>query len=268
MTDVGLALGFQPGNTRQPTMMPSGPQASPTYGRPLIGIVGGMGPLASAELLNTVYRVEPQFPEQLAPRILLWSDPAIADRTAAIEKDDLGALRSALEYSITQLLNAGVSTVVLACMTAHKALELLPEELVSPCVSLVDVVFDELSTRSESHLLLCTRGTRISGLFTEDLRWASIADRIVFPDDADQDRLHQVIYELKLNGDRRRATDFVRRLLARYGLSTFVAACTELHLVTRAIAECGPAAALPSIDPLDIVADRIRDGSLRPRPGR
>ncbi len=49
-----------------------------------LGILGGMGALASAELLYTVYRLNTTEPEQGSPVCLLYSDPSIPDRTGAI----------------------------------------------------------------------------------------------------------------------------------------------------------------------------------------
>ncbi|MFD8087290.1 hypothetical protein ACFV4F_37005, partial [Kitasatospora sp. NPDC059722] len=63
--------------------LPAGAPArtgEPGARKPLIGVIGGMGPLASTELLNTVYGLEPPEHEQLAARILLWSDPAVGGR--------------------------------------------------------------------------------------------------------------------------------------------------------------------------------------------
>ena len=46
----------------------------------LLGVLGGMGPLASAELVHTIYRLNVAEPEQGSPALLLRSDPSIPDR--------------------------------------------------------------------------------------------------------------------------------------------------------------------------------------------
>ncbi|WP_328584775.1 aspartate/glutamate racemase family protein [Streptomyces sp. NBC_00370] len=243
-----------------PRNEPHDPEAG--AGLPLIGVVGGMGPLASAELLSTIYRLDPPAVEQRAPRILLWSDPAVDDRTAAISAGRLRAVADSLERSVGQLLAAGAYRVVVACVTAHHAVRLLPPPMKSRCVSLVDLVFDELALRPERHLLLCTDGSRSSGVFTGHERWAELSGRVVLPDEADQARLHRRLYQLKRDADAGSAVRFVERVLPRYGVSSFIAGCTELHLVTRAIEAAGRSAVLPSIDPMALVARQIRDGVL------
>ncbi|MFI8455298.1 aspartate/glutamate racemase family protein [Kitasatospora sp. NPDC085464] len=252
----------QPGAGRP---MPAGAPAAtaePGTRRPLIGVIGGMGPLASTELLNTVYGLEPPEHEQLAARILLWSDPAVADRTTAIRSGTVDLVRTALEDSVDRLLTAGADRVVVACITAHPAIRLLPERLRSRCVSLVDLVFEQLAQRPGRHLVLCTRGSVLAGVFTDHERWPEFAHRLVLPDEEDQEQLHEHIYRLKRNADRLPTIDFVRALLPAYGAAAFVAGCTELHLVTRAIEDRGLTRQLPSIDPMTVIAQRIRDGAL------
>ena len=46
-----------------------------------LGILGGMGPLTSAEFLKTIYEVNISGPEQDAPACVLYSDPSVPDRT-------------------------------------------------------------------------------------------------------------------------------------------------------------------------------------------
>lgn len=49
-----------------------------------LGILGGMGPLASAEFLRTLYELNITYPEQNSLSCILLSDPTIPDRTQAI----------------------------------------------------------------------------------------------------------------------------------------------------------------------------------------
>jgi len=225
-------------------------------------VVGGMGPMASAELVGTIYGLEPPSDERTAPRVLLCSDPAVPDRTEAIAEGAEDRLLDRLAVSAGLLAGAGADRIVVACVTAHHVLDRLPPDLARRCVSLVDLVVDELSRAAEPYLLLCTSGTARAGIFTRHPRWPEVADRVVLPDEADQQAVHQHIYRLKRGGGRGEAIDFVRAALARYRVRGFVAGCTEFHLVTKEIAVAGRNAELPSIDPMAIAARRIKEGTL------
>ena len=54
-------------------------------GKQVLGVLGGMGGLASAEFVKTVYEIsgEGVEQEQAGPVVLMYSDPAFPDRTAA-----------------------------------------------------------------------------------------------------------------------------------------------------------------------------------------
>ncbi|MFF3006487.1 aspartate/glutamate racemase family protein [Kitasatospora sp. NPDC057940] len=238
----------------------AGPGTRPRH--PLVGVVGGMGPLASVELLRTVYRACRLHPEQDTPRVLLWSDPAVVDRTEAIGSGELDELRRAVESSLRGLLAAGAERVVIACITAHHVLGDLPADLAARCVSLVDVVHEELAAAGEPHLLLCSSGTARAGILTSGAAGARAARQLVALRPPDQEALHREIHRLKRGEDPARTIDFLRETLPRYGVRSFVAACTELHLVTRAIEDAGLSEALPSLDPLTVVAHRIMNGEL------
>ncbi|MFF7404635.1 aspartate/glutamate racemase family protein [Streptomyces murinus] len=227
---------------------------------PLVGVVGGMGPLASTELLRSVYLPADGRPEQQAPRVLLWSDPAVVDRTEAIGAGRLEALYRAVEKAVEGLVGAGAERIVVACVTAHRVLGDLPPALLRRCVSLVDVVHQELARDGRPHLLLCTKGTARAGILTTGDPAATRHLVALRPDD--QEALHREVYRLKSGADPLATVDFLRTVLPRYGVRRFVAACTELHLVTRAVEAAGLSAEFPAIDPLAVVAGRIKNGEL------
>src|SRR5437016_4735216 len=131
--------------------------------QPLWGILGGMGPLASAEFLSTIYRASlyyklklgPQAMEQEQdmPRVVLVSDPTIPDRTKAINEQHSNAKQyqqviNALTRKLDELLNLGVDDMAIACVTAHHFLDKLPESLGSRITSLLDIAYEKLDSVS------------------------------------------------------------------------------------------------------------------------
>ncbi|MFF5175388.1 aspartate/glutamate racemase family protein [Micromonospora sp. NPDC000089] len=221
---------------------------------PIVGVLGGMGPLASAEFVRSIYA--PPLPvEQDCPRVLLWSDPAVTDRTTAIAQQEVDELTKSVAHAVEQLLSVGAQRVVVACVTAHVAVRRLAPELAERCISPVDVIFEELALRRRPHLLLCTLGSIRAGIFTSHHRWPELGRHLVLPEPADAQRVHDLAYEIKRGGTVPAAGEFVREALTRYGVTDFVAGCTEFHLVTRATD-------LPNLDPLTTMAARIREGKL------
>src|SRR5215210_6912814 len=105
-----------------------------------LGIIGGMGPLASAEFVGTLYRLNLLETEQETPSCILLSDPTFPDRTEAILAGSVDVLAERLEQTLRALLDQGVDRIVIACVTIHHVLPLVPEPLRLKVISLLDLM--------------------------------------------------------------------------------------------------------------------------------
>jgi aspartate racemase len=226
--------------------------------RPIWGVIGGMGPLASAEFVRTIYAVRPSTREQDAPVVLLLSDPTVPDRTDALTNGGDSLLRACLSTSIGTLLSMGSTRIVICCVTAHQLLSEIEAPLRCKVMSLIDVLLSAARADTSRHLLLCSNGSRAARLFEQHPLWPEVADRMVLPSAGDQHAIHAMIYRLKAGSPAARELPRVAALLERYGVSSFAAGCTELHLVRRCLSQDdGMPSPVTCIDPLQLVAETI-----------
>jgi aspartate racemase len=209
-----------------------------------------MGPLASAEFVYTIYRLNMVEPEQQSPALLLRSDPSIPDRTAAILAGDTRELTAWITAALESLVASGADRIVIACVTAHHVLPEVPEPLRARVISLLDLVVDEILAASGPYLLLATLGTRRARIFEHHPRWEEVARRVCFLDDEDQHRLHEALYRFKQNEPVEPLIPWLESLPGKYGVEGLIFGCTELHLVQRALAHRGGQEELRIIDPL------------------
>jgi aspartate racemase len=224
----------------------------------ILGVVGGMGPVASAEFLKTIYEYSHSDVEQLSPFVIVLSDPSFPDRTdelLAASEVLLGKLAAAL----TTLRQAGANQIVICCMTIHHLLPRLPEQLQSLVISLPDVIFNTLNETGGKHLMICSSGTRQLKLFERHSAWDEAKDLIVWPDQSEQQKIHyEVIYQIKKNRDPHEFLPFLESLLMKHKVESFIAACSEVHLLAKCFT--GPKAgrsAYKVIDPLAIIAEAM-----------
>jgi aspartate racemase len=232
----------------------------------ILGIVGGMGPLASAEFVKTIYEDNLCGREQDAPHVLLSSDPTFPDRTDSFLAGESQLLLERLTAALEYLSQGGASRFVICCMTIHYLLPGVPLALRTRVLSLLDVIFAALARQQQQrHLLICSNGTRRLELFQSHSQWERCAPYIVLPDETDQDRIHrELIYPIKKNPDLRQSMPLLETLLKRYEVDSFIAGCSEIHLLAKhCLANGDSERAYASVDPLAIIAREWGARSVR-----
>lgn len=222
-------------------------------------MVGGLGPLASAEFLKTIYEHSLGECEQDSPIVIMYSDPTFPDRTEQFLQGSYGVLMKLLVEALQCLSQLQVSQIVICCMTIHHLLPKLPAELRAPVISLLDVIFAKVLQTRQRHLLVCTNGTRQLEIFERHEQWELVRDYIVLPDENDQQMIHHnIIYEVKKNRDMRELTARLEGLVAKYEVGSFIAGCTETHLLAKQFDKSnGYGKRYGCVDPLTIIAQQI-----------
>jgi aspartate racemase len=220
-----------------------------------LGVLGGMGCLASAEFVRTVYELNVREREQDSTPVILLSDPAFPDRTQTFLGGDIGGLVSMLGRRLAQLHALGAGRVVLGCVTLHYALPLLSAELRGRVLSLVDVALAHAAESGGRQLLLCSSGSRAARVFEGHEGWARVAGRVALPDDDDQRLIHSTLYRYKVEVGAQPLLPHLDGLLEKYGADSFIAGCSELHMLTRHLARV--ASGHRFVDPLLLIAQNL-----------
>lgn len=226
----------------------------------ILGILGGVGPRASAEFLKTIYEYSGGGREQDLPRVLLYSDPSFPDRTETLLAGNGDDLLRQLTAALNSLRLHGVSRIVICCVTIHHLLPRLPRDIRAQVTSLVDVVMDQVSASQKRHLLVCTRGARSLQLFERHPQWNQAKDYLLWPDETDQESIHQLIYRIKRNEEVEKLIPVVETLLEKYGVGSFVAGCTELHVLAKQSHWAN--GSYGCLDPLTIIAAELAEKGI------
>lgn len=222
-----------------------------------LGILGGLGPLASSEFLDTVYKLNLADPEQGAPRCILYSDPSFPDRTQAILQGDTRELSECLTRGLAALQGLGAERTIIACVTIHHILPEIAPDLHKLVISLVDLIISEILARPRPLLLLCTSGTRAARIFEASPRWRLVSNRVSYLDETDQRDLHSWIYRIKKNEPLAECFPWLDALPARYGCEGFIFGCTELHIVHKELYRRHGRFDPRAVDPLLIAAQSL-----------
>ena len=143
----------------------------------MIGVIGGMGPLATADFFRKVIAATPVHDDAGHVPLLIQSDPRIPPRPAAILGRGPSPLPSLLAAR-ERLLVAGAKGLVMPCNTAHHWYAELVAGCPVPFPSIVDTACDEAGRVAATGArvgLVATRATLAAGLFDAPLAARGLA---------------------------------------------------------------------------------------------
>jgi len=216
-----------------------------------IGILGGMGPLATAELFRRIVVKTPAKRDQDHPRIIIYNNPKIPDRTAFI----LGKgpdPRPELIDSAKKLESWGVDFIIMPCNTAHFFAETIQRAISIPLVSMVEETAERVKEMGLRKVgLLATDGTVKGLVYHRALLKKGIS--IAVPGKNDQRLVMRGIYEGVKAGN----LELGRKLLLKVAkklekrVEGIIAGCTEVSVALRP-----EDLSVPLIDPMDVIAEK------------
>ncbi len=205
----------------------------------VVGVLGGMGPLATADFFSKVIAATPAGNDADHVPLLIHSDPRIPSRPAAILQGGPSPL-PALLAARDRLIAAGAVALVMPCNTAHHWHAQLQARCPVPFLSIVDAACQEVTSevaRGATVGIIATQATLAARLFDQQLaQWGCT---VLQPDDQ---TLQQVVLPAIAGvkaGDVAHSglplQQAVQALLDR-GASRVILACTEVPVALDAIA--------------------------------
>ena len=196
-----------------------------------LGILGGMGPLATCDLFKKVVENTRAGCDNEHIHIIIDNNSAIPDRTAAILKggaDPLPQMRASLE----RLTEAGAEVVIMGCNTAHYFYDALGEG----CrVERLNMLYETMAYLKSQGIkkagLLASSGTVESGIYAKAAEKYCV--ELLTPVGEAQDAVMGVIYDGVKAGVADYDTTAFKAVVADLtakGAETMILGCTELPL--------------------------------------
>ena len=204
----------------------------------VLGILGGMGPQATIDLYQKIINNTPATRDQEHLQVLIWSDPTIPDRTAAIlgdGEDPFPQLRAGVE----KLAAGNAECIAIPCNTAHYFLPQLAA--LAPSVTflnMIELTAAQLKRDYAQGSIIAVTGTTATlrtGLYQNALKQAGLVPFL--PNEDLQDEVMDIIFGKK--GVKAGFTDQLNKnryakvlsALQIQGAACVIAGCTELPLV-------------------------------------
>lgn len=214
-----------------------------------------MGPAATADFYAKLVRATPAATDQEHLRVVIWSDPAIPDRTRALLEGGEDPT-PALVAGAQALAAVGAEVIAMPCNTAHAFLPRVQEHVDVPFLHMIDetaarVARDQPSVRVAG--LLSTTGTQRAHLYHDALAGRGVD--VIVPSPHAQREVMRAIELVKAGAGGQQAAVVlgpVARELVAEGAQVLIAGCTEIPLLLSE-----GMVPVPIVDPTQVLAEAV-----------
>lgn len=196
-----------------------------------IGIIGGMGPKATCDLMEKILEASDADRDQDYVRICVDSNTNIPDRTKAILYDGKDPVPEMVKSAV-RLQDMGADILMMSCNTAYYFYDRLRGFVDIPLLHMPRETARELREKEVScAAVLATDGVVKSGIYEKALNEQGI--EALYPGEEEQKQIMDVIYGCikagKKDVEQYRLTKISNALFER-GAQRLVLGCTELPI--------------------------------------
>ena len=215
----------------------------------IIGILGGMGPLATVNFYEVLIGMTKVEKDQNHPRVIIDSNPGVPDRTKAILEKGPSPAPVIIDMA-KNLQSAGADFLAMPCVTAHHFFDEIQKAVGIPIIHMIQETAKvyEANFSDKKAGLLATSGTITAKIFQS----AFPAGSTIIPDDETQTHLvMKAIYGVKggnVDAAKKMIIEAAEKLIQQ-GAELLIAGCTEVPIILKP--EDIPT---PLLDPIHVLA--------------
>lgn len=196
-----------------------------------LGILGGMGPLATAILFKKIIMLTDAKCDQEHIHILIDNNTSIPDRTSYIIGSGQDP-RGELIMSAKRLEKMGADYLIMPCNTAHYFYKDIIKEINIPFLNMIEETAKFTISKYPNIKkigLLATDGTCTSGIY--DKYFENINVEVIKPSKNKQLHIMNLIYDIKKSGNQNLNLNGFFQAIAdikKQDVDIFILGCTEL----------------------------------------
>lgn len=227
----------------------------------IVGILGGIGPEATATLFMKIIKSTPVKKDQDHLRIVIDNNPKIPNRTLAILGRGKSPLKQ-LQETLHNLEKAGAEIIAMPCNTAHYNYSELQESTNLPIINIISETIAYIRQNFPDIKrvgLLASAGVMEAGIYHKAVGKLEL----IIPDENEQRIVVKAIHGIKIGTRRKPRSNIltIAKALVEKGAEAIIAGCTEIPLVLNQ-----KDLSVPLIDTLQVLASAVvREASKRTR---
>lgn len=200
-----------------------------------LGVIGGMGPAATAEFFRRLVMMTDAADDQDHVPTVIISDPRIPDRTSYLRGIETTPFAPVLNKEAKTLVSLGCSILAMPCNTAHACIDEIAEGISD--AEFINMPFETVKLAADLGFknigLLATRGTVEAGVYH---RYGDMLGvEVTLPSEPVQDAVMAEIYQSVKAGKEGDQTCLfaAEEELSGRGCDCLVLACTELSVLAN-----------------------------------
>lgn len=197
----------------------------------ILGVLGGMGPAATAEFLRLLALHTPAKTDQEHIITYMIGDPTIPDRTEFILGGSVNPATK-IKANLDKLIAIGAEVLASPCNTAHYFIDEM--QLNVPLIHIIKETIKATIEIDSRAFLISTLGTKKSGLFEKHSK--ALGLEIITPDESVANLVQQSINCIKANDMKKGGEHIKKAILSLWEREDLpvILGCTELPLAYTA----------------------------------
>lgn len=201
-----------------------------------IGILGGMGPMATADLFEKIIKSTPASTDQEHLKVIIYNNPQIPSRIDAIINGTESPLKELI--SSAQLLEkAGADILVMPCNTAHFWYQDIQKAVNVRLVNMIENTADYVNVHkldsNEKYMLFASAATVKTEMYQKEFSAKGLD--VLTPSIGEQKIVSLAIDEAKAGRlEDNSNLKLLSEIILKYhemGICSFIAGCTEIPLL-------------------------------------
>ena len=201
-----------------------------------VGIIGGMGPEATVDLMQKIIRFTPASDDIDHIHCIVDNNPKIPSRIKAIiegQGEDPGPCLAEMAQGLEA---AGAEFLAMPCNTAHHYYDLINQAVDIPLLNIITIVLEAIQRDYPDYKSIGILGSpaiQITKLYEQVFNLAGI--EIIYPEQHYQELLFELIKEVKIGASGEESQQVYNEVcdhLDDKGVKLAIVACTELGILT------------------------------------
>ncbi|MGO9946142.1 MAG: aspartate/glutamate racemase family protein [Steroidobacteraceae bacterium] len=224
-------------------------QPEPKSTHRVVGIIGGMGPEATVDLMRRVIAKTPVRDDQDHIHLIVESNPKIPSRIAHLIEGSGPDPTPELMRIAANLQRAGADALAIPCNTAHAYADSIRRAVSIPLLDMVNLTVEEIASSGRARVgLLASTAVHNTALYATAFSAHGIATLLP----PQQEQVMALIKAVKRGDTGIQVQDALGRIALEMGdrADVLLIGCSELSVIAAGIA-------VPFVDSLDVLAQAV-----------